>query len=879
MAEVESTLSGDRRAVIRTPDQRLRVFISSTLQEVADERVAAREAIIELHLSPVMFELGARPHPPRDLYRAYLDQSHIFVGIYWQKYGWVAPDMDISGLEDEYRLSGNRPKLMYIKAPAPDREPRLKSMLDDMRNDGTVSYKPFTSAAELRQLIANDLALLLTERFETAQQDTVPGAVANATQLNNLPAQSTPLIGRDEEAAEIASLLRRPDVRLVTLCGSGGIGKTRLAIEVAQRLLPEFTDGVCFVALAAVSDPNLVNSTIAQALGLRPVGAAEGGGQASIDTLKQYLRAKQLLLVLDNFEQVTDAAPVIGELLAAAPRLDVLVTSRTLLRLTSEYEYTVPPLDVPDIERMPDINRLSQYEAVKLFIERARAAKSTFTVDNDNAPAVAEICARLDGVPLALELAAARIRLLSPQAMLARLVRDTPLKLLSGGARDLPSRQQALRTTIEWSYRLLNPQEQTLFARLGVFVGGCTLESIDAVCNADGALDSMELVSSLLDKSLIRYAAATSDDEPRFRMFDTIREFAEERLRESGEYESIAGRHTDYFAELIAQAAPMLRSREQTTWLAKLEADNGNTRAVLRRLIDAGDLARALQVAFGLWLFWLINAHLGEGVRWVSEIADRLAAANDGLQLMANGALGGLLVWTGDYERATPLLEAGAAFARMAGARAQLALVLNALAIAAINEGDSARAQSHLDESTPILRETGQPWDLATALNVGSWLATRAGDYARTEQLANESLTLTRGIGDRLNMAIALYDLGWAALQQGKLDQARKHLAETIPVCIELRYLLGLAYGLEGLAVLAVREEDYTRAATLMGAASVARERSAAPAWRADKAVLEDATRVARERLADEFAAAWEAGRRMSLDQVSDYAVAPARVS
>ena len=350
---------------------------------------------------------------------------------------------------------------------------------------------------------------------------------------SNLPMQRSPLIGREREVAAVAALLRRDDVGLVTLLGPGGVGKTRLSLQVAVDLLDDFKDGVWFVNLAPITDPALVPSTIAQTLGVK-----EAGGEPLPETLKAYLREKRLLLLLDNFEQVVAAAPLVADLLASARHLKVLITSREVLHLYGEHEYPVPPLALPDLKHLPPLDYLSQYAAVALFIQRAQAIKPDFQVTNANAPAVAEICARLDGLPLAIELAAVRVRLFPPEALLGRL--EHRLKALAGGARDLPARQQTLRGTIDWSYQLLDPAEQTLFARLGVFVGGCTLEAAEAVCNPDGALplEVLDALTSLVDKSLLRQhgdRTSTLDSEPRFGMFETVREYALERLAASGE--------------------------------------------------------------------------------------------------------------------------------------------------------------------------------------------------------------------------------------------------------------------------------------------------------------------------------------------------------
>src|SRR5215831_647681 len=415
--------------VIRTPDQRVRVFVSSALRELAAERQAVRDAIAELRLVPVMFELGARPHPPQSVYRAYLDQSQVFVGIYWQSYGWVAPGEQISGLADEYLQSAGLPRLIYVKSPAPQRDPRLAEMLDRIRDDGDLSYQHFSDPARLRQLVADDLAVLLSDRFATAQAGDSEGA--REEPAGTLPSAVTPLIGRKRDAEAARNLVLHDGARLVTFTGPGGVGKSRLALEVANLLSPQFNAGARLVDLAPIRAADLVTATIATGLGLRT-----SGGPLVAD-VKTYLRERRLVLVLDNFEQVTAAAPVVAELLAAAPGLVTLVTSRAALRLNGEHEFVVAPLPTPPAGDMRP-SALRPYASVRLFAERAHAVVPGFKLTRANAEAVAEICRRLDGLPLAIELAAARVRLLPPQALLARL--DNRLNLLTNGARDLPGR-------------------------------------------------------------------------------------------------------------------------------------------------------------------------------------------------------------------------------------------------------------------------------------------------------------------------------------------------------------------------------------------------------------------------------------------------------
>ena len=527
--------------VIRTPDQRLRVFVSSTLRELAAEREAARDAVTGLRLVPVMFELGARPYPPRPVYRAYLAQSQVFVGIYWQSYGWVAPGEEVSGLEDEYRLSARLPRLIYVKSPAPDREPRLAEMLARIRDEGGVSYQHFADPAELQRLVGNDLAVLLSERFEMSRAP--DSAAGDAPLAGALPAPATPLVGREREAAAVEDLVVRAGARLVTLTGPGGVGKTRLAVEAAQRLGPGFADGVRFVELASVSSADLVAAAVATGLGLTTTG------DKLITDLQSYLRARRLLLVLDNFEQVVGAAPLLAELLGAAPGVVVLVTSRVVLRLSGEHEFPVPPLPVPPAGSSPDPEELERYASVALFTERAHAADPGFELTGGNAEAVAEICRRLDGLPLAIELAAARVRLLPPQALLPRLGQQ--LSLLTSGARDLPERQRTLRSTLDWSYGLLSASEQVLFARLGVFAGPFSLPAAEAV-GADSPDPGqakepglvLDTLGSLVDSSLVQ--ADARGGEPRFALLETIREYALERLGDGNSVQA-HDRHAAYF--------------------------------------------------------------------------------------------------------------------------------------------------------------------------------------------------------------------------------------------------------------------------------------------------------------------------------------------
>ncbi len=566
--------------VIRTPDQRLRVFVSSTLGELAGERRAVSCAVSALRLTPVMFEAGARPYPPAEVYRAYLARSDVFIGVYWQRYGQLVPGGQVSGLEDEFDLSGGLPRLLYVKAPAPDREPRLADLLARISEEASASYRHFRTSAELGRLVRDDLAVLLSERFEMAQpRDDAAGEAALA---GALPVPATPLLGREQEAAAVEDLIVREAVRLVTLTGPGGVGKSRLMVEAARRLGPGFADGARFVDLAAVSAADLVAATIAAGLGLNT-----SAGRLITD-LESYLRARRLLLALDNFEQVLDAAPLLAELLAAAAGLVVLVTSRTVLLLRGEHEFLVPPLPIPPAAADADPAGLLGYASVGLFVERAHAADPGFELTAANAAAVAEICRRLDGLPLAIELAAARVRLLPPQALLARL--DQRFSLLTGGARDLPERQRTLRNTLDWSFGLLSPAEQELFARLGVFAGSFGLPAAEAVEDEP----VMDTLSALVDCSLVR--AQTGSGEPRFALLETIREYALDRLREGGDWTGAHDRHAGYFVGRAEPGDAELTGPGQLPWLDRLETEHDNLLAVMSWLVDHGPLEQAVHL-------------------------------------------------------------------------------------------------------------------------------------------------------------------------------------------------------------------------------------------------------------------------------------------
>lgn len=890
--------------IIRTPDQRLRVFVSSTLQELAEERAAAREAITRLRLSPVMFELGARPHPPQALYRAYLDQSHIFIGIYWERYGWVAPDMDISGLEDEYRLCGPKPKLIYIKTPAPNREPRLKELLDRIRNDDTASYKSFHTAAELQQLIADDLAILLTERFEMTQASSAgatgaskAGAPTATIRIHNLPTPSTPLIGREREVGQVGDALLRSDVRMVTLFGPGGIGKTRLAIAVGRRLADAFEDGVCFVALSNISDHNLVVPAIGEALGLgetRSVGLAE--------RVTETLRNKHMLLILDNFEQVVSAAPRVAELLNNAPRVKLIVTSRSVLRMRGEFECAVHPLALPHISSPSQLqlDELRKSPAVQLFEARAQAVKPSFEITPENAAAVAELCTRLDGLPLAIELAASRVKLLSPQAILARMVESEreSLRLLSGGARDLPVRQQTLQNTLDWSYGLLEPGEQTLFARLSVFSNdGWTLESAATVCGFDSdELTVMDTLASLADKSLITRAsdgiaesnARSADGDERFTMLNIIREYAATRLEASGEAPAVHKHHADHFSHLARRARSELRSANQRIWLLRLEQDNANLQAALDWLIESGDSEAAAALCWSLAPYWLIASRMSEALRWTTAALSRLdvTPSPDGskpvpscveARAKALAVAGFSAAWQGNPDWAMFLLSEAQALLSRASNDHVNAMINAGVAIAAMSQGNFGAAHAGFDQAFELYTRVGDTWAAAMVLNGIERLAVREGDYVTIERVHQESLRLSQSVGDKVSAALSAYALGQMALLKQDAPRAGGLFRESIQLSHGAGYREGVAYGLEGLAAVIHTGGDGVRAVQLLGAAQALRDRMGVPVWQIESPDHERLLSDVRAQAGSAFEQAWAQGAAMPLEQAIDLALSAER--
>jgi len=737
-------------------------------------------------------------------------------------------------------------------------------------------------AARFENLVTNEDTRLLREDADERKEWTQnlltaplhPATLLDTRALLTVPPHLTPLVGRAREVAHAALLLHRSDVRLLTLTGPPGVGKTRLGVAVAAAVREAYADGVYIVPLAPLGAPELVIPTVARTLGLR-----EEAGRPVIETLIVYLRDRRLLLVLDNVEHLVAAAPRVADLLASCPTVDVLATGRAALRVDGEQELSVPPLASP-APTHSSVEEVVQYPAVDLFVQRARALAPDFALTPANASAVAAICRRLDGLPLAIELAAARIKLLSPRALLDRL--DDRLDVLSGGPPHLPERQRTLRGALDWSYNLLAPSEQDLFGRLAVFVGGCTLEAAETVCAEPGPtpIPVLDGLASLIDNNLARVEGAVDgagDGEPRVGMLETMREYGLERLEAVGEAEAVRRHHAAYYLALAEAAELGLMGAGQATWLTRLDADHDNMRAALDWAREhAGDSNEmALQFAGALWRFWWMRGHLAEGRRWLEGLLNRGGGSAAVRARALNGA--GNLAWSqGDYARATAWYEESIAFWRQVGDAGGIARALSNLGMVLHERGDVGGAQVRYEESLALHRQQRDldRWNIAAALNNLGRAVHELGDRAWARALFAESLALKREIGDSAGTAATLGNLADVASADGDYLHAATLYRDSVALYDALGDHGGIAFGCEGMAHMAAQVEsaaaDPLRAVRLLAAANALRTAAELPLPPAEHEHYYGQNLVnLRQALGDHaFEDAWAGGQALSVDHI-----------
>jgi predicted ATPase/DNA-binding SARP family transcriptional activator len=773
-------------------------------------------------------------------------------------------------------------------------------------------------AAALQE--AERLAKVLREEFE-AEPDIEVEAFADRLRQapralpprheeapRHLPWQPDPLVGRERETVRLRQMIEDPTVRLITLTGPGGAGKTRLAIHVAREVLDRFPDGVFFVSLGTLRDAGLVGVTIARTIGVSPAPGAE-----VLDSLRASLKRLRCLLVLDGFETVQPAADVIADLLEETDHLEVVVTSRAVLRLRGERVFPVPPLRVPDREHVPGVADLREYGAIRLFIQRAQAADPEFELTDENRRAVAGICAGLDGLPLAIELAAARVRLLEPSMILSRL--GQRFELLRGGPRDLPERQQTLRRTFDWSYDLLSESQRRLFRHLCVFVGGCSLEAVRRVCYPENDDEAVVLddLSSLVDNSLLRQVSVF-EDEPRFEMLDTIREYGRRLLADGGELADLQRSHALYFLELAERAEPGLAGKRQAVWLDRLEPEFANVQAVLDWALEWGEIELAVRLGSALWWFMWLRGHFTE-MRWrLDQALARRSLLPASLQANLMIARGAIASVNGEHERAMALYQEALGVERERLGVRQVTQVLRSMAYALSRREEYKRATELLDECLALSREMESPTEVTAALRGLAKMALHLRDYERADQLYNEALDLSRAHADRNGVVWALHGLGEVARHRGDFDGAAALLEEGLRICgefdskpgtaylrlasahvaryqgdlgearrryqeaLRLLYELGnrrrVAICLFGLAALDVRENAFERALVFMGAVDPMSETGGIQLAPVDQAEYERAVVEIRSRMEDtEIERLRQTGREMELERVLELAL------
>jgi len=840
--------------------------------------------ILDPHKAPIeMSGVSAVIESARNIFAAWVKQNH--------------PSLH-DDLWGQYWLAGVAAGLSYTHKVGQLDEQRLAGLIYAAAN-----LKRY--AATFKLPLPTEVELLYDENQSVTD---ISGTSKTKKPNNNLPVQPTPFIGRAVQITAVKELLLDANTHLVTLIGPGGTGKTRLSLQVAQELLDQFSNGVYFVQLADDTNASQFISRVAQQLAVRE------GGRPLLENVKDYLRDKRLLLVLDNFEQLISAAPVVSDLLSIAPYLKIIVSSRVALNLHGERGFPVPPLELPQTENESILEDLIENESVILFVGRAQAVHPNFALTKDNASAVAEICRRLDGLPLALELAAARVKLLQPQALLARL--DDRLKLLTGGARDLPARQQTLRNTLEWSYDLLNQDEKILYARLSVFVGGFTLEAGEAVCNQDGKLDVLESLTSLVNNSLLRQEEM-ANGESRFGMLETIRAYALERLVERKEMEALQEQHAAYYGNVVInRIGPNLYNAEATSWLIWLEQEHDNIRATLAwSLATEQGVARGAQMVNVLFWFWYRRGYTIESGLWANRILESpFIQAPSAIRAMTLFASGSSAMWQGNQDIALPKVMEGLAIAQKLDGMEVLPFMLMGSAVVLINMGKDSEAQPMMVQALALFKQyQNDPFTAVTLVHLGNaelglghveqarayheealtkarvinenWLISFAlnnlGEVARTQgqfdkarKYYEESESLLRATGDRGDVARFVHNLGYIAQHEEELELAESQFRKSLTMFRRLGNRRGISECLAGLAGLKAQQGQTVWGATLLSAAESLLKATGSAWWPADRVEVERNRAMLQSALgADEFSKAWKDGGEMTIDQAIAFAV------
>lgn len=779
---------GNSSIKIRTPDQKIRVFVSSTLRELAEERKVARDAIETIYLIPVMFELGARPHPPKDLYQAYLRQSHIFIGIYWQSYGWIAENEKISGLEDELLLSEKFPRLIYVKEPAPEREEKLTAMLDYIRSRGNVSYKSFSTADELSVYIKEDLAILISERFYSEIES---GKESEKSVHNNLPVNLSSLIGREKEISEICDLILKNNSHLITITGPGGIGKTRIAIAVGKSMEDYFQDGIYFADFSGVMDEKNIITELARAFGISLNSSVDLAIQ-----IAEYIAEQKILLIIDNFEQLTNAGSGISAVVTKCPNLSVIITSRNPLELSIETEFNINALSFPD--ESYDFIEMKKSPSVMLFYERARSADKNFELTEINIYSVAEICRMLGGIPLAIELAAVKVRMFPVNTIKERLSKK--LDLLSGSLKDAPARHKTMKAALEWSYDLLNEQEKILFRRLSVFVNGFDYEAIESICCYD--MDYAYItIESLLTKNLFK-KDIEENGVVRFSMLDLIHKFAIELFEQSGEAELIKTILAEYYLEKIRQESlefyGAIEAKINSVWVNDIH----NVMNALETLLEWRRYPEVIEMIYSLWpVFWIFDKdNILEKKIDLQKVLLYDENLSEDLRGKQSWIAGSDAMEKGDFETANSMFGiANKIFTETNNIRgiAWTNLIMSSLKSNSSDSNDDEEILSTFISSAALFKKSGDHWGESVAMQYSAAFEMTRGNYLKALESYDIIQQLVRNMGSDSLEGYIISMKAWAYIELNEYDKAYNLLKEATEILKPGKFDEGIAYCLQ----------------------------------------------------------------------------------